>query len=80
MRHSRFKSIFTLVIACFLSTVWQTSSEAQPWKHLKPDIRPQPSRDKLKIKVPPEPESYASDPVEGDFDLDAMKAQLEIRN
>lgn len=78
MRHSKFKSIFTLVIACFLSTVWQTSSEAQPWKHLKPDVRPQPSRDKLKLKVPPEPESYPSDPVEGDFDLDAMKTQLGI--
>ena len=30
------------------------------------------------MKVPPEPESYPSDPVEGDFNLDAMKAQLGI--
>ncbi|KAL9957445.1 hypothetical protein ACROYT_G039079 [Oculina patagonica] len=76
MRHSRFKSIFTLLVACFLSTVWQTSSEAQPWKHLKPDLHPQPSKDKLKLKVPLEPKSYPSDPIESDFDFDLLKRKL----
>lgn len=77
MRHSRFNSIYTFLVACFLSTVWQTSSEAQPWIHLKPDAADQqPSRDKLKIKIPPEPKSYPSDPIDSDFDVDALKRKL----
>lgn len=32
----------------------------------------------LKFNILTEPGSYPSDPVEDDFDLDAMKAQLEI--
>lgn len=76
MRHFRFKSIITLLVACFLSTIWQTASEAQHWHYLKPDMLPQPSRDKLKLKVPSEPETYPSDPIESDFDYDLLKRAL----
>ena len=73
-----FKSFFVLAIACFLSTFWQTSLEAQPWKHLKPDPNQQPSgaaRDKLKIKIP-EPKSYPSDPLDSDIDSEMLKRKL----
>lgn len=79
MRHFRLKGISTLLFACFLSTVWKTSSEAQPWKHLQPDSHPQPSgaaRDKLKLKIPPEPKTYPSDPIQSDYDFALMKRKL----
>ena len=79
MCHLKFKSISTFLVACFLCTVWQTSSEAQPWKHLQPDPDPQPAgaaRDKLKLKIPLEPKSYPSDPIQSDYDIPAMTRKL----
>ena len=80
MRHLRFKSMSTLLAACFLSSVWQTSSEAQPWQHLLPDPAPQPvgaARDKIKLKIPLEPKTYPSDPTQSDYDTALMKRKLD---
>lgn len=71
--------ITALLVAYLLCTVWQTSSEAQPWKHLQPGIVPQPdgaARDKMKLKIPPEPQSYPSDPLQSDRDIVLLKAKL----
>ena len=79
MCHLKFKSMSTFLVACFLGAVWQTSSEAQPWKHLQPDPDPQPAgaaRDKLKLKIPLEPKSYPSDPIQSDYDIAAMSRKL----
>lgn len=79
MCHLKFKNMSTFLVACFLGAVWQTSSEAQPWKHLQPDPDPQPAgaaRDKLKLKIPFEPKSYPSDPIQSDYDIAAMSRKL----
>lgn len=79
MCHLSLVAITTFLVPLFLCAVWQTSSEGQPWKHLQPDLAPQPvgaARDKLKLKIPPEPPSYPSDPLQSDRDLDLMKGKL----
>lgn len=79
MRHLNIKSMSTFLVACFLCTVWYTLFKAQPWTHLQPNPDPQPvgaARDKLKLKIPPEPKSYLSDPIQSDYDIASMKRKL----
>lgn len=79
MRNFRFQGFSTILAACFLSSVLQISSKAQSWNPLLPDPAPQPvgaARDKLKLRIPTEPKSYPSDPIESDFDIPLLKEKL----